>query len=372
MASGESAAEQAAAKRAAANNYRLQAERAERAADEWSRGAQGEVALAQAMGPLSADGYYRLDDRRLPGSNANIDHVLVGPAGVFVVDAKNWSGRLRVEGKSLWQGDRRRDDHLERVRVQAVNVSTVIEDALGRRVEVRPAICFTGEARLPFRTAVDRVHLVNRDELIPFIRGLERRLDQGVVDEVMTKLLARLPPRTAPAATVREQDTAVGGTTDPVPAEEVLFLVPWTGHGHRRLYVKTADGSETGYLDVKSGEVHSADEGWSIVLARLLPHYVTEAGADQTASSRGAFRRFIDVVLGRPNRAPAPPIVAAYHWKKFGKERLYVSRIDPAGAKQELGHVDLLDGKCPSKVPGSLPILEYCGNQFRRVSDRNR
>ncbi len=44
-----------------------------------------------------------LHDRRIPGSRANIDHIAVGPAGVFVIDAKRYQGRpqLRVEGGIL-------------------------------------------------------------------------------------------------------------------------------------------------------------------------------------------------------------------------------------------------------------------------------
>ena len=42
-----------------------------------------------------------LHDRLLfPGrSESNLDHVLVGPAGVVLIDAKNWSGNL-----SEWEG----------------------------------------------------------------------------------------------------------------------------------------------------------------------------------------------------------------------------------------------------------------------------
>jgi Nuclease-related domain len=35
-----------------------------------------------------------LHDRRIPGSRANIDHIVVAPCGVFVIDAKNYKGRV--------------------------------------------------------------------------------------------------------------------------------------------------------------------------------------------------------------------------------------------------------------------------------------
>lgn len=371
MTSGESAAERAAAKQAVAARYRQRAERAERAAGDWARGSQGESALAETTALLGAEGYLRLDDRRIGDSKANVDHVLIGPTGVFVIDAKNWTGELSIDGKSLRQDGRRRDDHLERVRVQAVDVATILEAVVGpRRVEVRPVICFTGEARLPTRTAVDRVHLVSRDELVPFIRGLAQRLDQPTVDQVMRILLERLPARTAPSGDA----SVVAAAAVPAPAapqELVVFLQPWTKHGHRRLYVKATNGGEIGYLNLVSGDVHAAD-GWKPVLAQLLPHYATDAPSALQAEAlssgaRGVFRRFVDAVRGRTDAPFLPPIFAGYHWSKFGKARLYVHRIDGGGGKVDLGWFDLKDGSSHSTGADATLVVEYCGRQFRTI-----
>ena len=66
----------------------------------WAIGATGEEVLAKRLDKLTSKGLYLLHDRRIPGSKANIDHLAVGPAGVFVIDAKLYQGRpqLRVEG----------------------------------------------------------------------------------------------------------------------------------------------------------------------------------------------------------------------------------------------------------------------------------
>jgi hypothetical protein len=321
------------------------------------------------MGPLGADGYYHLDDRRLPGSTANLDHILLGPAGAFVIDTKNWTGQLRVDGKSLRQGDRRRDDHLERVRVQAVDVSTIIEEFMGyQRVEVRPVICFVGEARLSARTAVDRVHLFNDDELVPFIRSLQRKLDQTFVDELMRGLLLRLPARTAPAPS--SPVAPVVGE----PSEMIVYLERWNKYGHRRLYAKAFDGSSLGYLDVATGDVHPSADRCRPVLAQLLPHYVgTEATTalqveKLSGEARGVLRRFVDAVLGRANPVQRQPILVGWHWRNYGKDRLYLHRIESSGARSELGWYDLANGRSKSNDPQSARLLEYCGSQFRDVT----
>ena len=51
----------------------------------WKVGAEGEVRVAEVL--ASASGIEVLHDRLVPGSRANIDHIAVGPSGVFVIDA---------------------------------------------------------------------------------------------------------------------------------------------------------------------------------------------------------------------------------------------------------------------------------------------
>jgi hypothetical protein len=57
----------------------------------WAVGARGEEKLAKAL-----DGITVLHDRRVPGTKGNIDHIVIAPAGVFVVDAKHYEGRIEI------------------------------------------------------------------------------------------------------------------------------------------------------------------------------------------------------------------------------------------------------------------------------------
>lgn len=60
----------------------------------WVQGAIGEEGLARMLAPLSEAGLHLLHDRRIPGTRANIDHIAVGASGVYVIDAKRYSGRV--------------------------------------------------------------------------------------------------------------------------------------------------------------------------------------------------------------------------------------------------------------------------------------
>jgi hypothetical protein len=63
----------------------------------WATGARGEEKLAEALAGL--EGIRVLHDRRVPGTKGNIDHVVVGPAGVFVVDAKAYKGLIQIRNR---------------------------------------------------------------------------------------------------------------------------------------------------------------------------------------------------------------------------------------------------------------------------------
>lgn len=69
----------------------------------WRTGAAGSERLGGILDSLADRGVLALHDRRIPRSRANIDHIAIGPAGVFVIDAKRYKGRpsLRVEGGIL-------------------------------------------------------------------------------------------------------------------------------------------------------------------------------------------------------------------------------------------------------------------------------
>jgi hypothetical protein len=72
----------------------------------WAKGARGEQRLAEALAGLPD--VVALHDRCVPGTRGNIDHLVIAPAGLFVVDAKHYEGRLRIRDKGgLFRTDNR-------------------------------------------------------------------------------------------------------------------------------------------------------------------------------------------------------------------------------------------------------------------------
>jgi Nuclease-related domain len=71
----------------------------------WRDGARGERATARRLRRLEHDGYLVLHDLAIPGSLANIDHLVIGPSGVFVIGSRRYRGRIRqTQDGMLWHG----------------------------------------------------------------------------------------------------------------------------------------------------------------------------------------------------------------------------------------------------------------------------
>ena len=113
----------------------------------WDVGAVGEERLGQRLNELATDRLRVLHDRRISGSRANIDHIAVTPNGVYVIDAKKYSGRphLKIEGgllrprvEKLLVGTRNSTHLVDGVLKQVAIVREHIDDS----VPVYGVLCF--------------------------------------------------------------------------------------------------------------------------------------------------------------------------------------------------------------------------------------
>jgi hypothetical protein len=105
----------------------------------WQRGATGERHTARLLDRLGRDGYVVFHDLAMPHSTTNLDHLVVGPSGVFVIDSKQWTGQVDQSSDGhIWHNHYRLDRTLTTIRWQA--------ETLGRLlgVPVAPLVCVHG------------------------------------------------------------------------------------------------------------------------------------------------------------------------------------------------------------------------------------
>jgi Nuclease-related domain len=97
------------------------------AARTWQRGARGERHTARLLRRLTRDGYIVFHDLAVPGSDANVDHLVIGPSGVFIIDSKQWTGHVHQGADGLaWHNHYPLDRTLQTVHWEAEAVGHLL------------------------------------------------------------------------------------------------------------------------------------------------------------------------------------------------------------------------------------------------------
>jgi Nuclease-related domain len=96
---------------------------------------------------LGRAGYRAMHAGIIPGSEDQIDHLVVGPAGVFAIDSEAWDKRLPVRtksGRQLWHGPFSKKDRLEHALWEAQRAEEILSGATGKPVTVRAVVAVYG------------------------------------------------------------------------------------------------------------------------------------------------------------------------------------------------------------------------------------
>lgn len=104
---------------------------------------QAVEATAHALGSLPAGMWAVIHDAAWPDrALATIDHVVIGPQGVFVIDSKDWTGRITVEGGTLRQDGIALSSTVPDATTAAAAVASLVPTE--HRDHVRAVICIGG------------------------------------------------------------------------------------------------------------------------------------------------------------------------------------------------------------------------------------
>ena len=93
-----------------------------------------------------------------PNSREFIDHLVVGPTGVYAIDSEKWDPKLPIRtwnGKKLYHGPESQKDRLEHAVWEAAQASEILSGALGTEIVVRPALAIYGP-KIPWDIATIR------------------------------------------------------------------------------------------------------------------------------------------------------------------------------------------------------------------------
>lgn len=258
MSAGASAGQESLRQLALASRHEQAAKEAREAAGRYNAASVSEKRVARVLAPLSAAGYHFLPDRQWPGSRtAQVDLIMVGPGGVFIVDTKWWKDVVIAAGRVFRDQDDVTDefDNLADLAFGAEGAFGAVGLAPG---EVRPVVVLAG--RKGVKATIGTVDIVGEEDVLRHIASRGTRLTSLQVDTVLRVALTHFPVLGAP----QPVNTAL-----PEPVMEALAA------------------------DIDEGELLSTDEVNSALLEGLLASpvedWMTFLHPDQTKLIRRNF-----------------------------------------------------------------------------------
>ena len=210
MAAGHSAAGEAARYLAEAEAAEYASVKARQMYRNYSAGAAGERSLADLMEPLVEQDYYVLADRAWPGSRtANVDFIVIGPSGVFLIDAKAW-GQVSIHNGRVFQGQDDVTERFENFGTLREITETTLADVGIAPGEIRVAAIFMGARGMGkagigsegLRGEASGVDLLSEDLAIRYLLDRGTRLRPVQIHAARAALEVLFPPIVARARAV--------------------------------------------------------------------------------------------------------------------------------------------------------------------------
>lgn len=116
------------------------------------KGAKGEEVTARELSLLPSEycvfhGIVTPANNLMPISISDIDHIVVGHNGVFVIETKNWLDEITIENdKLLYAGKEPSRPPIEQVKTEAKSLSSYLESKIQQKIQIQPILCFASNS----------------------------------------------------------------------------------------------------------------------------------------------------------------------------------------------------------------------------------
>ena len=154
------------------------------------KGAEGEETVARILSFLPSN-HTVFNDLQLDPGGPAFDHIVVAPAGIFVIETKNWSGEITFQnGQVLSNGHAPSRPPLKQVKEEAAALLDHLAATGCPAVPVYPVICFVGNRPLDGLANVGGVRICTDTDLKDlFENTIETPLPAGTLGMIASELV---------------------------------------------------------------------------------------------------------------------------------------------------------------------------------------
>src|SRR4051812_11134005 len=177
--------------------------RKESSVEAWRKPSVAERKTERQLRGMEKSGYRALHARAVPRddegvSDGQIDHLVIGPTGVYAVDSEKWDKRLPVRAMShrkLFLGPFNKKERLDEARWESEQASRLISGELGYEVPVQPSLAIYGPAISWKVLMVRDVDVYAGGRARNYLRRRPKILTSVDVDRIFDAAARVLPPK---------------------------------------------------------------------------------------------------------------------------------------------------------------------------------
>jgi Nuclease-related domain len=137
----------------------------------WEGGAKSERIVDKQLGKLKLDGWQVLSSV-MKQSGADVDHLVIGPPGVFTINVKHHYGARVWVGEQVVDVDGEQHRYLPNSRHEANSAARILNNSVGLPIRVTPVLAFVGAASIDTNDSLGDVLIARGEEIDYVLRDL--------------------------------------------------------------------------------------------------------------------------------------------------------------------------------------------------------
>jgi hypothetical protein len=143
------------------------------------KGARGEEIVARELSMLSNEWsiFHGIPTNGVMGTlgGTDFDHIIVGPAGIIIIETKNWTGKISIEaGQINLNGVSPSRSPLAQIRKEANQLCQILYKNVEPTTPLHMVIAFASNSLESEMTQIDDIFVCNARKIREFIMGLPR------------------------------------------------------------------------------------------------------------------------------------------------------------------------------------------------------
>jgi hypothetical protein len=149
----------------------------------WFAGAVGERTVAQTLSALPA-AWYVFHSLPIGTDESDIDHVVVGPPGIYSINTKHHAGKTIWVGSGTFMVNGQKQPYIRNSEHEAERLTRIVRSRFPWAPAVQPVIAVVNAKSITVKTTPRNVHIDSGQSVIRWLRKQRPAFSPDTVDQI--------------------------------------------------------------------------------------------------------------------------------------------------------------------------------------------